>query len=187
MAGRDPAIHAPVAGAIDMPRRVDHRVKPGDDGLTLKQQAFPQPHCATGTPWARPVGLQPGACPRGISSVGISKIRGSSPRMTFERRSHLNGCRSGSTGAGSPTDGESNPMKTLHFDWSQCADVEKRPRQIVRHLGHQGHPRSSAAIIDNAEDGYTAEQIATEIFDNLPLDRVRGVLRFAKLGSPSNG
>jgi hypothetical protein len=35
------------------------------------------------------------------------------------------------------------------------------------------------AIIDNAGDGYTAEQIATEIFDNLPLERVRGVLRFA--------
>jgi hypothetical protein len=43
MAGLDPAIHALAAGAVGMPEGVDHRVKPGDDDFSLKQQAVSQP------------------------------------------------------------------------------------------------------------------------------------------------
>jgi uncharacterized protein (DUF433 family) len=42
------------------------------------------------------------------------------------------------------------------------------------------------AVVDNAKAGCSAEEIATEIFE-LPLERVKAVLRFAKIGSPSNG
>jgi uncharacterized protein (DUF433 family) len=61
----------------------------------------------------------------------------------------------------------------------------KRSRQVIRRLGLKGTRVPAHAIIDNAEDGYTAKQIAKEIFDNLPLVRVRGVLRFAKRASAS--
>jgi uncharacterized protein (DUF433 family) len=71
------------------------------------------------------------------------------------------------------------------IDWSQCDDVESVPDRLSGTWVVKGTRVPAQAIIDNAEDGYTAEQIATEIFDNLPLDRVRGVLRFAKLGLPS--
>jgi len=82
---------------------------------------------------------------------------------------------------------ETHPMKTQPVDWSQCHDVESAPDRLSGTWVLKGTRVPAQAIIDNAEDGYTAEQIATEIFDNLPLDRVRGVLRFAKLGSPSSG
>jgi len=36
------------------------------------------------------------------------------------------------------------------------------------------------AVVDNAEDGYTAEQITGEIFEGLALDRVRSVIRFGR-------
>jgi uncharacterized protein (DUF433 family) len=42
------------------------------------------------------------------------------------------------------------------------------------------------AVVDNAKDGFTAEEIATEIFE-LPLERVKAVLRFAKIAPLSNG
>jgi uncharacterized protein (DUF433 family) len=78
-------------------------------------------------------------------------------------------------------------MKTLPIDWSQCEDVESVPDRLSGAWVLKGTRVPAQAIIDNAEDGYTAEQIAKEIFDNLPLVRVRGVLRFAKRASASRG
>jgi uncharacterized protein (DUF433 family) len=78
-------------------------------------------------------------------------------------------------------------MNTQAIDWSQCKDVESVPDKLSGVWVVKGTRVPAQAIIDNAEDGYTAEQIATEIFENLPLDRVRGVLRFAKLRSPAKG
>lgn len=78
-------------------------------------------------------------------------------------------------------------MKMQSIDWSQCTDVESVPDRLSGAWVIKDTRVSVQAIIDNAEDGYTAEQIATEIFDDLPLDRVRSVLRFAQLGSFSHG
>lgn len=78
-------------------------------------------------------------------------------------------------------------MTMQSLDWSQCEDVESAPDRLSGAWVLKGTRVPAQAIIDNAEDGCTAEPIATEIFDNLPLDRVRGVLHFARLGSPSNG
>jgi uncharacterized protein (DUF433 family) len=78
-------------------------------------------------------------------------------------------------------------MNTQSIDWSQCDDVESVPDRLSGAWVIKGTRVPAQAIVDNAEDGYTTEQITTEIFDNLPLDRVRGVLRFAKPGSPSSG
>jgi uncharacterized protein (DUF433 family) len=35
------------------------------------------------------------------------------------------------------------------------------------------------AVIDNAEDGYTAEQIVAEIYPSLPLEPARRLIAFA--------
>jgi len=78
-------------------------------------------------------------------------------------------------------------MKTQSIDWSRCEDVESVPDRLSGAWVLKGTRVPAQAIVDNAEDGYSAEQIATEIFDNLPLVRVRGVLRFAKCASASRG
>ena len=36
------------------------------------------------------------------------------------------------------------------------------------------------AVIDNAEDGFTAEEIVTEIYPTVPLDRARRIIEFAR-------
>jgi uncharacterized protein (DUF433 family) len=37
------------------------------------------------------------------------------------------------------------------------------------------------AVIQNAKDGFSAEEIASEIFEGVPVERVRSILRFARL------
>jgi uncharacterized protein (DUF433 family) len=77
-------------------------------------------------------------------------------------------------------------MPAEKIDWSQCEDVESVPGRMSGAWVIKGTRVPAQAVVDNAKDGFTAEQIATEIFE-LPLERVKGVLRFAKLGTPSNG
>jgi uncharacterized protein (DUF433 family) len=77
-------------------------------------------------------------------------------------------------------------MKTENIDWSQCDDVESVPGWVSGAWVIKGTRVPAQAVVDNARDGFSAEQIAAEIFE-LPLERVRRVLRFAKVGSPSSG
>lgn len=77
-------------------------------------------------------------------------------------------------------------MPEQPIDWSQCEDVESVPGRVSGAWVIKGTRVQAQALVDNAKAGCSAEEIATEIFE-LPLERVKAVLRFAKIGSPSNG
>ena len=77
-------------------------------------------------------------------------------------------------------------MKAEAIDWSKCDDVESVPGRVSGAWVIKGTRVQAQAVVDNAKAGCSAEEIATEIFE-LPLERVKAVLRFAKIGSPSNG
>ena len=77
-------------------------------------------------------------------------------------------------------------MPEQPIDWSKCEDVESVPGKVSGAWVIKGTRVPAQAIVDNARAGCSAEQIATEIFE-LPVERVRGVLRFARIGSPSIG
>jgi uncharacterized protein (DUF433 family) len=77
-------------------------------------------------------------------------------------------------------------MPEHKIDWSQCEDVESVPGRVSGAWVIKGTRVQADAVVDNARAGCSAEEIATEIFE-LPLERVRGVLRFAKIIPPSNG
>jgi uncharacterized protein (DUF433 family) len=78
-------------------------------------------------------------------------------------------------------------MPEQSIDWSKCEDVESVPGRVSGAWVIKGTRVQAQAIVDNARAGFTAEQIVSEIFEGVPVERVRGVLRFAKIGSPSNG
>jgi uncharacterized protein (DUF433 family) len=78
-------------------------------------------------------------------------------------------------------------MKTEPVDWSKCDDVESVPGRVSGAWVIKGTRVPAQAIVDNARAGFTAEQIVTEIFEGVPVERVRAVLRFAKITQPSNG
>jgi uncharacterized protein (DUF433 family) len=77
-------------------------------------------------------------------------------------------------------------MPEQSIDWSKCEDVESVPGRVSGAWVIKGTRVQAQAVVDNAKAGCSAEEIATEIFE-LPLERVKAVLRFAKIGSPSNG
>jgi uncharacterized protein (DUF433 family) len=77
-------------------------------------------------------------------------------------------------------------MTEEEVDWSKCEDVESVPGRLSGTWVVKGSRVPAQAVVDNARAGCTVEEIATEIFE-LPLARVKGVLRFAKIGTPSKG
>jgi uncharacterized protein (DUF433 family) len=77
-------------------------------------------------------------------------------------------------------------MTAEPIDWSKCEDVESVPGRVSGAWVVKGTRVQAQAVVDNAKAGCSAEEIATEIFE-LPLERVKAVLRFAKIGPPSNG
>jgi uncharacterized protein (DUF433 family) len=66
------------------------------------------------------------------------------------------------------------------IDWTGCPDVEQVPGRVSGQPVVVGTRILAQGVIDNAEDGYTAEQIATEIYDGLPVDRARRIIAFAR-------
>jgi uncharacterized protein (DUF433 family) len=62
----------------------------------------------------------------------------------------------------------------------EMPDVERMPGKVSGAWVVKGTRVPVQAVVDNAEDGYTPEEIAREIFEGLPLDRVQSVIRFAK-------
>jgi uncharacterized protein (DUF433 family) len=66
------------------------------------------------------------------------------------------------------------------MDWSRCADVESVPGRVSGAWVLKGTRVTADAIVDHARDGYSAEQIAHDVFPSVPLERVRRVIDFAR-------
>lgn len=67
------------------------------------------------------------------------------------------------------------------MDWSKCLDVEREPGKVSGQWVIKGTRVPVQAVIQNARDGFSAEEIAREIFEEVPVEQVRSVLRFAQL------
>ena len=67
------------------------------------------------------------------------------------------------------------------IDWSRCPDVERVPGKVSGAWLVKGTRIPAQALVDNAEDGRSAEEIAGSIYEGLPLDRARRVLAFARM------
>jgi uncharacterized protein (DUF433 family) len=68
----------------------------------------------------------------------------------------------------------------LLIDWSRCPDVERTPGKVSGAWCVKGTRVMVQGIMDNAED-FTPEQIATEIYEGVPVEVVRRILQFAKM------
>jgi uncharacterized protein (DUF433 family) len=71
-------------------------------------------------------------------------------------------------------------MEDIEIDWSKCADVERIPGKVSGQPVVVGTRILAQGVIDNAEDGYTAEQIADEIYEGLPVERARRIIAYAR-------
>jgi uncharacterized protein (DUF433 family) len=70
------------------------------------------------------------------------------------------------------------------IDWSACEDAERITGKVSGAWLVKGTRIPVQAVLDNAEDGYSAEQIAAEIYEGLPVDRARRIIEFARRHAP---
>ena len=70
------------------------------------------------------------------------------------------------------------------IDWSACEDSERITGKVSGAWLVKGTRIPVQAVLDNAEDGYSAEQIAAEIYEGLPVDRARRIIEFARRHAP---
>ena len=70
------------------------------------------------------------------------------------------------------------------MDWSDSPDVMREEGKVSGAWVVKGSRVPADAVLENARDGFSPEAIA-EMFEGLPVERVRAVLRFAKLHAPS--
>lgn len=66
------------------------------------------------------------------------------------------------------------------MDWSGCKDVERDSARVSGAWVVQGTRVQADAVIANAKDGYTPEEIA-RMFPGVPVERIRRLIRFARM------
>ena len=66
------------------------------------------------------------------------------------------------------------------IDWSECQDAERIPGKVSGAWLVKGTRIPVQAVLDNADDGYSAEEIASTIYEGLHVDRARRVIAFAQ-------
>ncbi len=70
------------------------------------------------------------------------------------------------------------------IDWTDCPDVERIPGKVSGQWIVVGTRILAQGVIDNAEDGYTPEELADEHFLGLGVERARRIIAFAKQHTP---
>jgi uncharacterized protein (DUF433 family) len=66
------------------------------------------------------------------------------------------------------------------IDWEECPDVESIPEKVSGAWLGVGTRIPAEAVLDNAEDGCSPEEIVAKIYPSLPLERERRILAFAR-------
>ena len=70
--------------------------------------------------------------------------------------------------------------KGAMIHWSKSPEVERNPEIVSGAWVVRGTRIPAQAVIDNAEDGYTAEEIVAEIYPTLPLEPARRIIALAE-------
>jgi uncharacterized protein (DUF433 family) len=66
------------------------------------------------------------------------------------------------------------------IDWKDCPGVERIVAKVSGAWLVAGTRIPADAVLDNAEDGHSPEEIIAEIYPSLPLERAKRILAFAR-------
>ena len=70
-------------------------------------------------------------------------------------------------------------MEDHETDWTSCPDVERIPGKVSGQPIVAGTRILAQGVIDNADD-FTPEEIATEIYPGLGVERARRIVEYAR-------
>lgn len=71
------------------------------------------------------------------------------------------------------------------MDWRDCPDVESKKALMSGTPVVVGTRVPADSIVEHVDDGYSPEEITTEIFPSVPLSRALRILEFAGRHVPS--
>ena len=66
------------------------------------------------------------------------------------------------------------------MDWSGCTAVEQVPGKVSGQWIVKGTRILADGVLENADAGYTPEQLASEIYEGLPVESARVLLCYAE-------
>jgi uncharacterized protein (DUF433 family) len=71
------------------------------------------------------------------------------------------------------------------MDWSQCPDVERIPGKVSGKPIVKGTRILADAVLENAEAGFTPEEIATDIYPGMTAEQARRIVAYARAHAPA--
>lgn len=71
----------------------------------------------------------------------------------------------------------------MMLDWSHCPEVERVPGRVSGQWVVRNTRILADALIENADDGYTAEELI-ELFQGLEIEPTKRILDFAREHAP---
>jgi uncharacterized protein (DUF433 family) len=76
-------------------------------------------------------------------------------------------------------------MPEAHMDWSDCPDVERIPGKVSGRPIVKGTRILADAVVENAEAGFTPEEIAQDIYPGMTAGQARRIIAYARANAPS--
>jgi uncharacterized protein (DUF433 family) len=67
------------------------------------------------------------------------------------------------------------------MDWSDCPAVERVPGKVSGAWLVKGTRIPAQSVVEHADDGYTPEQIAGELFPGMTVNQARCIIDYAPL------
>jgi uncharacterized protein (DUF433 family) len=70
------------------------------------------------------------------------------------------------------------------IDWSECPDVERIPGKVSGKWIVRGTRIPADGVIENAEGGVSLEELTTDIYPNLGVERAERIIAYARAHAP---
>ena len=70
------------------------------------------------------------------------------------------------------------------IDWSECPDVERIPGKVSGKWIVKGTRILADGVIENAEGGVSLEELTTDVYPNLGLERAKRMIAYARAHAP---
>ena len=70
------------------------------------------------------------------------------------------------------------------LDWKDCPDVEQIPGKVSGRWIVKGTRIPADGVIENVEGGVSLEELPTEVFPNLGIERARRIVAYAIAHAP---
>ena len=70
--------------------------------------------------------------------------------------------------------------RSNYIDWSDCSDVERIPGKVSGRWIVKDTRIPADGVIENAEGGVSLEELTTDVYPNLGIERAKRIIAYAR-------